>query len=268
MLLLAMAAAPPALSADPASEAVRLRAEAESFWNRRDEPASMRSALDLNEHIAALVPRDAGAQANLARAYWWYAHLRPATKVIERRELYRQGVGAARRAQALAPDEPAGYFWEAANLVEAVTIEQGFVPPDEIFRIRKLIREVKVRNPWYQHGSIRYVEAVLILRLPAPERWMIGRRLSSAVDLAMGALGFENNCFYGHWVLAQALAATGRRRAAIVQLDSIIDGNPDGFLPDAPENRVVRKWAMTYRDELEAARGAPPAAGASKGASQ
>ncbi|MDP3939063.1 MAG: hypothetical protein Q8R92_13140 [Deltaproteobacteria bacterium] len=254
LLLLALAAAPSAIAADQASEATRLEAEAETLWNRRDEPASMRSALDLQERIAAVVPRDARAQANLARAYWWYAHLLPAANVAERRELYRQGAGAARRAQALAPAEPSGYFWEAANLVEAITIGRRFVPPDDVFRIRKLVGEVNARNAWYQHGSIRYVEAVLILRLPAPERWMIGRRLSSAVDLAMGALGFENNCFYGHWVLAQALAATGRRRAAIVQLDSIIDGNPEGFLPDAPENRVVRKWAITYREELAAAR--------------
>lgn len=253
LLLISLALAPAARAEDRAAETVRLEATAEALWNRRDEPASMRSALDVYERIAALEPRDALAHANLARAYWWHAHLRPRSNVSERRELFRQGAGAARRAQSLAPDEPAGYFWEAANLMEAVTIEGGLVAPDEVFRIRTLIRRVNEINPWYQHGSIRYVEALLILRLPAPERWMIGRRLSSAVDLAMGALGFENNCFYGHWVLAQALAANGKRRAARVQLDAILEGDPERFLPDAPENRVVQNWALTYREAL-----APP----------
>lgn len=253
-LLLLVLSLAPARAEELTAEAARLEAKAEALWHRRDEPSSVRNALDLYERLAALLPREAQEQLNLARAYWWYGHLRPAAQVDERRELYRQGAGAARRAQSLAPDDAGGYYWEAANLVEAITIDGGYVAPGEVFRVRKLIRRVNSINPWYHHGSIRYVEALLVLRLPAIERWMIRRRLSSAVDLAMGALGFENNCFYGHWVLAHGLAATGRRRAALVQLDAILDGNPERFLPDAPENRVVRKWAMAYREELASRR--------------
>jgi hypothetical protein len=71
-------------------------------------------------------------------------------------------------------------------------------------------------------------------------------------DLALGALGFENNCFYGHWVLARALAAAGRRSAAIAQLDFILGADPESFLPDAPENRAVMRWSLVLREELEA----------------
>lgn len=250
-LVMILALGVPALGQADDRESARLAAEAEAFWIRRDEPASMRNALDAYERIAALSPEEAQSHSDLARAFWWYALLRPSSEMAARRELYRRGAGAARRAQMLAPDEPGGYYWEAANLVEAATVAGGFAAPDDVLRIRKLIRKVEALNTWYQHGSIRYVEATLIIRLPTIERWLFGRRLGSAVDLSAAALGFENNCFYGHWVLARALLANGRRSAAVAQLRFILKGNPEAFLPDAPENRVVRKWTLKFLEELE-----------------
>ena len=250
-LVMVLAFVSPALGQTDDRERARLAAEAEAFWIRREEPASMRNALDAYERIAALSPEEAEAHIDLARAFWWYALLRPSSEMAERRELYQRGAGAARRAEILSPDEPGGYYWEAANLVQAATVEGGFVAPDDVLRIRKLIRKVEALNTWYQHGSIRYVEATLIIRLPTIERWLFWRRLSTAVDLSAAALGFENNCFYGHWVLARALVANGRRSAALAQLRFVLKGNPEAFLPDAPENRVVRKWALTFLEELE-----------------
>jgi hypothetical protein len=212
----------------------------------------MRNALAIYERLAALEPELATAHIRLARAFWWYAMLRPGADRNERRDLFRRGASAARRAQQLVPLDPGGYFWEAANRVHASTIEGGLVPPDEILRIRKLVRKVHRLNSWYHHGSIRYVEAEMILKLPTLQRWLIARNLQSGIDLALGALGFENNCFYGHWVLARALAAAGRRSAAIAQLDFILGADPESFLPDAPENRAVMRWSLVLREELEA----------------
>jgi hypothetical protein len=210
----------------------------------------MRNALAIYERLAALEPENATVHIRLARAFWWHAVLRPGADSEERRNLFRRGLSAARRAQQMAPRDPEGYYWEAANRVRAVTIEGGFVPPGEILRIRKLIRKVHQLNTWYHHGSIRYVEAELILELPTLQRWLMARNLQSSVDLAMSALGFENNCFYGHWVLARALSAAGRRSAARAQLDFILKADPEAFLPDAPENRAVKRWALALREAL------------------
>ncbi|MFQ5457592.1 MAG: hypothetical protein ACE5FC_03940 [Myxococcota bacterium] len=126
-LALLLALGMPARGATTTEETARLAAEAEGFWIRRDEPASMRNALDAYERIAALRPAEAARHVELARAFWWYAQLRPNSAIADRRELFRRGAGAARRAQALAPDDPGGYYWEAANLVEAATITGGLL---------------------------------------------------------------------------------------------------------------------------------------------
>lgn len=240
-----------AVAQQATDETVELASRVEALWLRRDEPASMRSALDLYERLAALQPGRSETHIRMSRAFWWYGMLQPRSQVIERRELFRRGISAARRAQQLAPDEPGPYYWEAVNRVHAVTAKGGFVTPNEILRIRKLLLKVDELNSWYHHGSIRYVEAELILRLPALQRWLMGRRIRSAVDLALTALGFENSCLYGHWMLARALAASGRKGAAIAQIESIQEADPDAFFPDAPENRVIKRWAISLRQEIE-----------------
>jgi len=190
----------------------------------------------------------------LARALWWYAMMRPPSARTERRALLGRSIEAARRAQRLAPLDPGGFYWEAAGRAQAAAEGEGAVAPREIGRIRALLAKVRALNPWYHHGSIRTVEAELILAMPAWERWITGEGPRRAVDLVAEALGFQNNCFYGHWVLARALEASGRRDAAITQLDVILQGRPEAFLPDAPENRVVQRWAITLRARLSAPR--------------
>jgi hypothetical protein len=156
--------------------------------------------------------------------------------------------------RAAPPLDPGGFYWEAAARAQAASEGDGAVAPREIGRIRTLVAKVRALNPWYHHGTIRAVEAELILAMPAWQRWIMGERPRRAVDLMVEALGFQNNCFHGHWVLARALEASGRRGAAIAQLDVILKGRPEAFLPDAPENRVVRRWALALRTRLSAPR--------------
>jgi hypothetical protein len=204
----------------------------------------------LYDRISALEPGRAEYQVALARALWWYSMMRPAAAVVERRALLRRSVDAARRAQRLAPRDPGGFYWEAAGLAQAASLGGWAVPPGEIWRVRSLAASVRAMNPWYHHGTIRTVEAELILAMPAWERWITGERPGRAVELALEALGFENSCFLGHWVLARSLEAAGRRGAALAQLDFILRARPDAFLPDAPENRVVQRWAAAMRASL------------------
>ena len=227
-----------------------LETQAKALWLRRDEPASARAALAAFERLAALRPDNAAVQIYLARACWWYAVLRPQAPRNERRALLLRGVGAARRAEDISPRDPGGYYWEAANLSEDEWVDGGFVSPADLLRLRSLIQTVDSINPWYHHGSIRYIEAEIILNVPTPERWLTGRSLRAAVTSTLRALGFENRCFYGHWILARALATSGRRGAAIAQLDYILQASPEAFLPDAPENRAVKRWATALREKL------------------
>lgn len=236
--------------ADAQKPIERLDAEAQAQWLRRAEPAGARACVALYDRITALEPGRSEAQIALARALWWYALMRPPAAVTERQALFRRSIAAARQAQRLAPRDPGGFYWEAASQVQAATEGAEVIAPAAIWRIRELLAKVRALNSWYHHGSIHTVEAELILGMPAWERWMAGESTSRAVDLALEALGFENNCFYGHWVLARALEASGRRNAAISQLDIIVGQGPEAFLPDAPENRVVQRWAAALRARL------------------
>ncbi len=246
MALLQVAAA----AASPQGPIGRLDTEAKTQWLRRDEPSGARASVALYDRMSAIEPGRAEYQVALARALWWHAMMRPATATVERRALFRRSIDAARRAQRLAPLDPGGFYWEAASRAQAAAEGGGPVAPREIWRIRTLAVKVRALNPWYHHGSIRMVEAELILGMPGWERWITGEGPRRAVDLVVESLGFENNCFYGHWVLARALEASGRRGAAIAQLDFILRGKPEAFLPDAPENRAVQRWAAPLRARL------------------
>jgi hypothetical protein len=234
----------------------RLFAEAEAFWIRRDEQASARSAVAVYERLAAIAPDRSEFQVRLARALWWYGVSRPGAPAAERVGLFRRTITAAREAQRLAPRDPGGFYWEAVGRAHAAIADGGFVSLAELWRMRAAGRRARALSPWYLHGSIRYAEAELILALPAVQRWLVARSARSAVDLTLEALSFENKCFYGHWVLARALDASNRRSAARAQLDWILATRPEVFLPDAPENRVVQRWAAALRAALSP--GAPP----------
>ncbi len=236
--------------AAPTQPIEQLEADARVQWLRRDEPAGARAAVALYDRISALEPGHAEYQVALARALWWFAMLRPAAAVMERRALLGRSVDAARRAQRLAPRDPGGFYWEAASRAQSASLGGWAVAPREVWRVRSLAARVRAMNPWYHHGTIRTLEAELILAMPAWERWITGEGPGRAVDLSMEALSFENKCFYGHWVLARSLEAAGRRGAALAQLDFILRARPDAFLPDAPENRVVQRWAAAMRAHL------------------
>jgi hypothetical protein len=243
---------PSAIAASPERPVDRLDEEAKAQWLRRDEPAGARASVALYDRMSAIDAGRAEHHVALARALWWYAMMRPQAAREERRAILGRCIEAARRGQRLAPLDPGGFYWEAAARVQAAAEGGGAVAPREIGRIRTLVAKVRALNPWYHHGSIRTVEAELILAMPAWQRWIMGESPRRAVDLMVEALGFQNNCFHGHWVLARALEASGRRGAAITQLDVILKGRLEAVLPDAPENRVVRRWALVWRARLSA----------------
>src|SRR5262249_34911807 len=120
------------------------------LYRERSEPAKASAAAAIWASRLTANPRDFDSAWKLARAtYWLGGHL----PKEERRAALERGVEAGKRAAALEPARPEGYFWMAASmgeLAESFGLRQGL-------RYRGAIKEaletVLRLDPGFQNGS-------------------------------------------------------------------------------------------------------------------
>src|SRR4051812_34534459 len=123
-----------AQDAPPASRIARLD-EASQLYADRGTLANARRAAEIwRAELAAGGSHAFDAARRLARADYWLGEHAPEA---ERRAAFEGGIDAGRKATALQPNRPDGYFWAAANmggLAESFGLRQGI-------KYRKPIKE-------------------------------------------------------------------------------------------------------------------------------
>src|SRR5690349_10878838 len=101
------------------------RQDPDALYAHRDDLASARAAERIWAERLQKKPDDFESAWKLARArYWLGGHAGDA----DRKEIFEQGITAARAAIAAAPQRPEGHFWAAANmgaLAESFGLRQG-----------------------------------------------------------------------------------------------------------------------------------------------
>ncbi len=171
----------------------------------------------------------------LARADYWLGNHAPEP---ERRGFLESGIDAGRKAAALQPTRPEGYFWIAANmgaLAESFGLRQGLKYRKPI---KDAIETVLRLDPAFMDGSGDRALGRWYFKVP---RLFGGDRTLAETHLRK-SLSYNPESTVSHFFLGELLEDEGRKDEARAEFQKVLD---------AP---VSRDWEPEDRDYKERAR--------------
>src|SRR5579872_4164429 len=201
---------------------------ADRLYADRATLASARQAADVWSRAIAGNPHDFESAWKLARADYWLGGHAPEA---ERRTFLEQGIEAGRKASAIEPHKPDGYFWMAANmgaLAESFGVRQGI-------KYRTAVRDaletaLKI-DAAYQQGSPDRALGRWYFKVPH----LFGGDRRLAEQHLRASLAYDPESTASHFFLAELLLDDGRKADGRAELQRVIDApiNPAW----APEDR-------------------------------
>jgi tetratricopeptide (TPR) repeat protein len=198
------------------------------YADREDMAAARQAAAIWTARLSASAA-DFEAAWKLSRAdYWLGTH----GSDSERRRDLESGVEAGRAAATLKPDRPEGYFWMAANmgeLAESYGMRQGL-------KYRKPIREALERaraiDPTYLGGAPDRALGRWYYKVPG----LFGGNKEKSLEYLTASLKYQPDSTVGRYFLAETLLALGRKPAARVELQRVLDAPIDpAWVPEDKE---------------------------------
>jgi tetratricopeptide (TPR) repeat protein len=207
---------------------------ADALYADRANLSSARRAAQIWAGELSQNPRSFEAAWKLARADYWLGEHAPEA---ERRALFEQGIDAGRKAAAIEPNRPEGYFWMAANmgaLAESFGLRQGI-------KYRKPIKEaletVLRIDPSFQQGSADRALGRWYFKVPR----LFGGSHKLAEQHLRASLTYNPCSTASLFFLAELLLDEGRTAEARAELQKILDAPLD---PEwTPEDREFKEKA-------------------------
>ena len=207
---------------------------ADQLYADRANLASARRAAVIWADALAADARNFEAAWKLARADYWLGGHAPEA---ERRAFLEQGIDAGRKASAMQPNRPEGYFWVAANmgaLAESFGRTQGL-------KYRKPIKEaletVLRIDAAFQDGSADRALGRWYFKVPG----LFGGSRTKSEEHLRKSLTYDANSTASHYFLAETLLDAGKKDEGRAELQKVIDAPID---PDwAPEDREFKEKA-------------------------
>jgi tetratricopeptide (TPR) repeat protein len=225
-----------AQSSAPGAEADRLYADRATIANARRAADIWRSELEAGGSDAFT------AAWKLARDdYWLGGHATAA----EQRAFYEQGIEAGRKASALQPDRPEGYFWMGANmgaLAESFGLRQGI-------KYRKPIKEaletVLRLDPAFQQGSADRALGRWYFKVPH----LFGGSHKLSEEHLKNSLKYSPQSSASHFFLAELYLDDDRKADARAELQKVLDSplDPEWTPEDAEFKEKARKLLATLK---------------------
>ena len=178
--------------------------------------------------------KDFEAAWKLARAcYWLGGHV---AREDQRRQLER-GADAGRRASAIEPMRPEGYFWMAANmgaLAESFGLRQGLRYRGQI---KEALETVLRIDPAFQQGSADRALGRWYFKVPR----LFGGSNDRSLEHLQRSLSYNPGSTASRFFLAETLLDMNRRAEARAELQKVLGAPVD---PDwAPEDREFKEKA-------------------------
>jgi hypothetical protein len=214
----------------------------DALYRDRESLPSATQAAELWAARLAANPADFESAWKLARArYWLGTNGLPAD---QRRAALELGITAGRAAAAIAPKQPEGHFWTAANmgaLADSFGLRQGM-------KYRKPIKEeldiVLALGPDFLQGSADRALGRWYFKVPG----LLGGSHTKSEAHLRQALTFGEHSVITRVFLAETLEALGRRAAARDELRAALEAPLD---PEwAPEDRRFKQQAEALLKKL------------------
>jgi hypothetical protein len=216
------------------------RADPDELYRQRENTASARQAADIWAARAAS-GQDFEAAWKLARiSYWLGTH----GDQHARRVALERGVAAGTQAAAMAPNQPEGHFWLAADmgaLAESFGLSQGLKYRG---RIKSEIETVlAIDDAWLEGSGFRAL-GWWFHKVPG----LFGGSESRAEQNLRKALSYNSQSVVTLYFLGEVLAGTGRRAEAVRAFRQALDAP---FHPDfTPEDKDFKQQAAARLSAL------------------
>jgi tetratricopeptide (TPR) repeat protein len=210
------------------------QSEADRLYAGRENVQNAKIAADLWAAQLSSNPASFDAAWKLARAdYFLGGHAQES----ERRSFLENGIDAARKAIAMAPDRAEGHFWLAANmgaLAESFGLRAGI-------KYRKPIKdelEMVLRiDPAFMQGSGDRALGRWYFKVPG----LFGGSRKLAKEHLTASLKYSPNDTAAHFFLAEVLVDEGRKDEARAELQKVLAAP---LRPDwVPEDRDFKDKA-------------------------
>jgi tetratricopeptide (TPR) repeat protein len=174
----------------------------DALYAQRENLESALRAADIWSAQLVRSPEDFEVACKVARARHWLGEVLPRD---QRASHLEQGIAAAQRAIALAPDRPDGHFWLGANMgaYAGVSLMRAF-------RYRTAIRQAfeaaLARDPAFARGGAYCALGKYFNMVPA----MFGGNKRRSEELLQRCLSFDPQSVVGRYYLGQTLVALDR----------------------------------------------------------
>jgi tetratricopeptide (TPR) repeat protein len=215
---------------------------ADALYADRANLESARQAAVLWASDLARHPASFESAWKLARVtYWLGGHATAA----DRRAHLEQGIQAARKAIALEPDRPEGYFWMAANmgtLAESFGLRAGLKYRGSIKQALETVLKI---DPAFMNGSADRALGRWYDRVPG----LLGGSNRKAEAHLRASLKYDGHSTVSRFFLAELLLDEGRKIEARVELEKILEAplNPEW----APEDQEYKDRARAMLATLK-----------------
>jgi hypothetical protein len=217
------------------------RQDPDALYAHRDDLASARAAERIWAERLQKKPDDFESAWKLARArYWLGGHADDA----DRKEIFEQGITAARAAIAAAPQRPEGHFWAAANmgaLAESFGLRQGIRYRGQI---KDELETVLKIDPGYLQGSADRALGRWYFKVPG----QFGGSKQKSEEHLRKSLTYNPNSTASLYFLAETLLEEQKTAEAHATLEKVLAAPLD---PDwTPEDREFKAKAKQMLDKL------------------
>ena len=204
------------------------------LYAARENPASARRAVAIWQDRLSRDPRDFESAWKLARArYWVGGH----AGSPDAKQIFEDGIAAAKTAATLRPERPEGHFWMAANmgaLAESFGLRQGIkyrgAIKDALLTVLKI-------DPAFQQGSADRALGRWYYKVPG----LFGGSKKQSEEHLRKSLTYAPQSTASHFFLAETLFEQDRDADARVELQRVLEAPLD---PDwGPEDREFKARA-------------------------
>jgi len=206
----------------------------DALYAKREDPAGAQRAAAVWQNRLRRDARDFESAWKLARArYWLGGHSTSA----DAKQIFEDGIAAAKVAAALQPGRPEGHFWMAANmgaLAESFGMRQGIKYRGPI---KDALLTVLKLDPAFQQGSADRALGRWYYKVPG----LFGGSNKKSEEHLRKSLTYAPQSTASHFFLAETLFDLDRDAEARTELQRVLDAPID---PDwAPEDREFKAKA-------------------------
>lgn len=229
----------------PAGDDMRQRASA--LWEGREDLRKAEEAIEAYRTILGEKPDDREALLRLSRLHYWIGQNLETSSREKALSHYGKGREYGQGAAKAAPDDPGGYFFEAANLARENNLKGTFSNLFGIGTVRKLNEKAASLAPEYFYGGPDRFFCAYYTKLPG----LFGGDREKAIEHGKRAVAAFPDYAGNRYFLAEAYRKAGMTEPARKELAAAA-ALPDDAHPDAiPEQRMEKRRAASLRAELE-----------------